>query len=51
VSKAGTKRRLGLDTITPKLSAQINTRNHKGTVDNKPNGITIMRIVSAATIA
>ena len=51
VSKAGTKRRCGRDTITATLSAQINTRKPIGTVANKPKGIKIMRTVSAATMA
>jgi hypothetical protein len=51
VNKAGTKRLVGLETITPILSAQIRMRIHKGTVAIKPNGITINRIVNAATIA
>jgi hypothetical protein len=41
----------GLDTITPIAKAQIRIRIHKGTVAIKPNGMTIKRIVSAATIA
>ena len=51
VNKAGTKRLVGLDTITPILSAQMSIRIHKGTVAINPNGITINRIVKAATIA
>jgi hypothetical protein len=51
VNKAGTKRLLGLDTITPILKAQIKIRIHNGTVAIKPKGITIRRIVKAATIA
>jgi hypothetical protein len=37
--------------MTPKLSAQINTRKPIGTVANNPNGIKIMRTVKAATMA
>ncbi len=51
VSKAGTNRLVGLDTITPILRAQMSMRIHKGTVAINPKGITINRMVKAATIA
>jgi hypothetical protein len=51
VNRAGTKRRVGFEIITPILKAQMSNRIHKGTDAIKPNGITIRRIVNAATIA
>ena len=37
--------------MTPIAKPQIRMRIHKGTVDIKPKGITIKRMVKAATIA
>ena len=51
VNKAGTKRLVGLEIMTPILKAQIKIRIHKGTVAIKPKGMTIRRTVKAATIA
>ena len=51
ISKAGTMRRVGRDTITAKLMTQIEIRNAMGTVANMPKGINSMRMVSAATMA
>ena len=51
VNKAGTKRLVGLEIMTPIAKAQMRIRIHKGTVAISPNGITINRTVKAATIA
>jgi len=51
VNKAGTKRFVGFEIMTPIAKTQIRTRIHTGTVAIKPNGMMIKRMVKAATIA
>ena len=51
VNKAGTRRCVGLETITPMLRTQIRIRIHTGTVAKRPMGIKTILTTRAATIA